>query len=196
MCLNAREIREALKSLPKTLDDTYARILSGINDKYHQKAIAALQWLAFSERPLLIEELAEAVVINPRADPPFDPEDRLDDPHYILQILSSLVVLSTTDWLKPKGKAIEEIRLAHFSVKEYLISDRAKPPPVPTLCTTDVVAHRAIAESCLLYILYYGQTEDKSLSDEDLEKYPLLYYACQFWPTRKSEPRYDRKITL
>ncbi|KAI9761972.1 MAG: hypothetical protein M1840_001501, partial [Geoglossum simile] len=180
MCLNAREIREALKSLPKTLDDTYARILSGISDKYHQKAITALQWLAFSERPLRIEELAEAVVINPRPDPPFDPEDRLDDPHYILQILSSLVVLSTkhrrslSNWLKPESKTTGEIKLAHFSVKEYLISDREKPPPVPIFCMTDAIAHRTIVESCLLYILNYDHVKDKSLSRDDVEKYPLL----------------------
>ncbi|KAH0563190.1 hypothetical protein GP486_002236 [Trichoglossum hirsutum] len=187
-CLKPNTVRKVLKSLPKTLDDTYARILLSIDDEYHQEAIAAIKWLAFSDRPLRVEELAEAVVIKPQADLPCDPEERLADPHDILQILSSLVVTSTRKrqlsvdgWLEPEE--VEEIRLAHFSVKEYLVSDRVKPLPVMAFCTTDAIAHRATAESCLLYILNYEHVEDKTLSEEDLEKFPLLQYACRFWPT-------------
>jgi ankyrin repeat protein len=184
-CLKASAVRKALKSLPKTLDDTYARILLNIDPEYHQEAITALNWLAFSKRPLRIEELAEAVVINPQANPPFNPEDRLRNPHSILQILSSLVTISSrtdtddfSDWEEP-GE-VEEIKLAHFSVKEYLTSDRVIPELSP-FRITDVTANRAIAENSLLYIMSYDHAENKSSSDRDLEEFPLLQYACRFW---------------
>jgi hypothetical protein len=84
-------IRKALRDLPKTLDDTYSRLFLEIDDAYREEAMKAMLWLAFSDRPLLLEELAEAIVIRPLSHPPFDPEERFPDPESVLQILSSLV---------------------------------------------------------------------------------------------------------
>ncbi|CZR57756.1 uncharacterized protein PAC_07645 [Phialocephala subalpina] len=92
-CFTIKAIRETLKSLPESLDETYARFLFGIDKKYHELAFTALSWLAFSARPLTIKELAEAVAINPDADVPFDIENRLVDPSDILRVLSGLVVI-------------------------------------------------------------------------------------------------------
>ena len=75
-CLKVRDIRKKIKSLPKTLDDTYARILTNIDDKYQKEATVALKFLAFAERALSIDELVEAMIIKPRSDNPFSPEDR------------------------------------------------------------------------------------------------------------------------
>lgn len=58
----------------------YSRIFSGIDEAYRQDAKSALIWLAFAERPLPLEELAEATIIHPSADPPFDPEERFPEP--------------------------------------------------------------------------------------------------------------------
>jgi hypothetical protein len=66
-CLKLGLIREALKNLPKTLDDTYSRVLMSIEEVYRDDAKHALMWLAFSERPLQLKELAEAMIINPHA---------------------------------------------------------------------------------------------------------------------------------
>jgi hypothetical protein len=121
-------IRKALRDLPKTLDDTYARLFLEIDDGYREEARVALLWLAFSDRPLLLTELAEAIVINPRSDRPFDPEDRFPDPESVLEIFSSLVSILPND---PQGAVIGRgrVTLAHFSVKEYLVSDRIREGP-------------------------------------------------------------------
>lgn len=79
ICKRLKDVHEALRSLPITLEDTYARILRNLGKIYSQEVIIALQWLAFSSRPLRIEELAEAAIINPQADQPFDQEDRFSD---------------------------------------------------------------------------------------------------------------------
>lgn len=63
-------LRKALKSLPKTLDDTYARIVLSIDEEYTQDALKVLQWLAFSARPVRIEEVAEVVAVDLECDQP------------------------------------------------------------------------------------------------------------------------------
>jgi hypothetical protein len=132
-CLKVSLIREALQHLPKTLDETYSRMLSAIDEAYREDAKNALIWLAFSERPLQLEELAEATVIHPRSYPPFDPEERFPDPRNVLEILSSLVVINDLEdnftpvfameddqhiYSQDTGKATPStVTLAHYTVK-------------------------------------------------------------------------------
>jgi hypothetical protein len=110
-CLKVSTVKKVLSGLPKTLDDTYARILTNIDEDYHQVTLRSLMWFAFSERPLRIEELAEAIVLNSQSDPCFDQEERFPDPHNILRILGSLVTIASSP------DTGEEIRLGHISVK-------------------------------------------------------------------------------
>lgn len=49
-----------------------------------------LQWLAFSGRPLTLEEVAEAAILKP-GDYPINLEERLFDPSIVPQICRSLV---------------------------------------------------------------------------------------------------------
>ena len=73
-----------------------------------------------------------------------------------------------------------KIRLAHFSVKEHLISERIQCGAVSEFRATDIDAHRFIVESCLQYIFHYDESDFKTTSLEDLERFPLLQYACRF----------------
>ena len=47
-----------------TLDDTYARILCNIPEKRSIHALKILQWLAYSARPLQIEEIGVDGIIH------------------------------------------------------------------------------------------------------------------------------------
>jgi hypothetical protein len=186
-----------LKSLPKTLDETYARILCNIDVEYRTKVIAALQWITYSRRPLRVEELEEAVVIDPAANPAFNPAERLRK-GWLVQILSSLVVVSKqsdqrtfSERLFGRADEIEEIRIAHFSVKEYLESPRVLGEYLESLQVlggpksgfpiTEQESNRVITESSLLYIKSYALSDNKSSSQQDLERFPLLQYTCRFW---------------
>jgi hypothetical protein len=117
--------------LPKTLDDIYARILCNIDEAYSQDAFRILQWLVYSARPLRIEEVAEVLAVKINDDPQFDPENRLLEPWDVLTICSSLVTIVTRpEYSCNRGfYEIIELRLAHSSVKEYLISDRIRSGP-------------------------------------------------------------------
>jgi hypothetical protein len=68
-----------------------------IDKIHHQKAFIALQWICHSSAPLTIEELAEAVIIDLTATPPFDPQDRIPDAHWLVEILSGLVITSKSN---------------------------------------------------------------------------------------------------
>lgn len=171
-----------MKSLPQTLDEFYARSLLGIDESYRQMTINAVQWITFSKRPLLIEELADAVVIDLKATPSFDPTERLFDSHNVLRVLSSLITVYTrkAKYYARDKSMIEEVRLAHFSVKEYLISNRPKPANLSQFFVTEVTADRFIAESCLLYLKGIPEPEDRYLH-KPYTKFPLLHYALSYW---------------
>jgi ankyrin repeat protein len=204
-CRKKSDVVKALEELPQTLDETYQRILLSIDDKYQPEARRALVWLAFSERPLSIEELAEASIIDPQSEPPFDPDERLHDPcNDILEILGSLISFSSQGVVSDSGSDLDTyvyrdldcdlsaegegngdfpntVRLAHFSVKEYLISKRIQGSPASEFGITDVESHYLIAESSLLYFFYYDEWESKAMSIADLEALPLLQYVCTHW---------------
>ena len=57
-------------------------------------AIAALQWLAFSARPLKMEELSEAAIIDPSTSPAFEKRKRLNGPNDVLEFLPGLLTVS------------------------------------------------------------------------------------------------------
>src|SRR5271170_6143147 len=89
-CLSVSTVRNALHNLPRTLDDTYARILNNIPQEYRREAHCALQLLTVSLEPLSLREVAEAVAVDCESGL-FDPENRLQAPEALLEICSSLV---------------------------------------------------------------------------------------------------------
>lgn len=116
-------IREALRKLPEVLDETYERLFLGIDPKFQAQVASSLKWLAFSNRTLSIEQLAEVFTLHPEEDvgavAPLESET-LFEPQDVLKYLSSLVVVYKNSLF---------VRLAHFSIKEYLISDRITQGP-------------------------------------------------------------------
>lgn len=78
-------LQESLRSVPKTLEETYARILASIDER-RPYAIKILQFLTYSERPLKIEESVDVVVVDPSRHPPFDPTLRMPKPREITRV--------------------------------------------------------------------------------------------------------------
>ncbi|KAH9173659.1 hypothetical protein EDB89DRAFT_681998 [Lactarius sanguifluus] len=59
-----RNIRGILEKLPKTLDETYERVLKDINEDNREHARHLLHCLAVANRPLRVEELAEILAFD------------------------------------------------------------------------------------------------------------------------------------
>ena len=188
-CLKPSAVRQTLQSLPKTLDETYDRILLNIKEENYHEALSALTWLLFSNEPLQIEEIAEAMVIDVSADPPFDPHERLFNPESVLTLLSSLVSVTrtgTTSFLDPENGifdkvqgTVKTIHLAHFSVKEYLTSSRIKNGSASRFFIEASMANQMILHSCLCYI---DHSRSSMGTRERLQnELPLLTYARNNW---------------
>ncbi|KAI0534164.1 hypothetical protein GGR58DRAFT_520604 [Xylaria digitata] len=188
-------ISAALHDMPRGLDETYERMLGAIDEMYHDEVRFALEWLTFSERPLSVAELAEACSI--RLDDTNNPslEEFTDDTLAgLLSVLSPLILAeqgpmpeAPDPWriayplpmkFSPTRYA-QRIRLAHFSVKEYLRCcayllsftnqreirewiDKEEPPEPD-------------------YGVEWGSLWGQDFLDDFTPSYPLLSYVIHIW---------------
>ncbi|EPS39617.1 hypothetical protein H072_6587 [Dactylellina haptotyla CBS 200.50] len=201
-CKQTGAIRRLLKSLPSTLEETYDRILLSIPEETWEIAKSALILLTYSIRPLTIRELAEGMVVD-TSDQRFDAEEhRLIYYREVLDICSSLVTVSTVEhnendlkWLREKvdierrsfrseeNHDVELVQLAHFSVKEYLISEKPKGTEAGQISRfrfSNKIAHRCIAQMSLVYLLDFSK--GARLPEINFQSFPFLAYASRFWP--------------
>jgi ankyrin repeat protein len=88
--------RLVLKTLPRDLNETYDRILRNIPHTRAPNAIKLLQLLITSRRPMLLEEVVDAVATEPDVEPPFALENRVNPPEAIVDYCPSLVRITTT----------------------------------------------------------------------------------------------------
>ncbi|KAI9770356.1 MAG: hypothetical protein M1839_003233 [Geoglossum umbratile] len=179
-CLRLPALRQRLKELPETLDKTYDQILLCIPENCHHEAHTVLQWLAYSRRPMSLAEVAEAITVD-RDNQFFDTENRMFDVFSILSICSSLVTLSEKKAALKNGQTEEmrELRLAHYSVKEYLVSRRIQESEASKFAIKETEAHEYMGEVCLIYLHYFNNSD--SLYTDVWVDYPFLQYAAESW---------------
>src|SRR5579863_4065342 len=178
-----RKISCALEELPETLDDTYERILSGIPKAKREDAHRIFQWLLVSSGPLGVEELAEVFMIDFDAEtsgiPKFDPGWRPSDAEAIvLSTCSTLIsVVRVDDW-RSEVDGEKVVQFAHFSVKEYLTSERiANSAPVSNFYMLPKPAHTLLAKACLSVLLQL----DHNIDETESQDFPLASYAAEHW---------------
>ncbi|KAF1933118.1 uncharacterized protein M421DRAFT_24692, partial [Didymella exigua CBS 183.55] len=176
-CCNRAMLRKSLASLPRTLDQTYDRILSAISEEYSEYAMRILQWLTFSARPLSVEEIAEVVAIDVARDPAFDRDEVLEDPLEALDICSSLITITKNEADRRSGPAQQIIALAHYSVQEYLVSDRIRQGSAKQYSMQEAKCHNAITRGSLKYLIQL----QLPLSRETFEGCALARYTAEFW---------------
>lgn len=110
------DIREVIKHLPKDLPEIFERALSRISRSGPGKVRIAekvFRWVAAAKRPLYIEELHEAIAIEP-CQPFFVTEKLINDIDQIVSFCGGLVTLDEEEDL---------VQFAHHSVKKFLLSD-------------------------------------------------------------------------
>ena len=193
----ARDVKLALKQLPPDLDQTYGNILLSVRPADHEYLRRALQFVVFSARPMTMVEVAEAVIVEPGMSE-VDEDARLQRPEDLLDIGKSIF---TQDANGSHGGTYLE--LSHYSVKEYLLSERARKGPAAAFAMDETQADIGNATSCLTYLslevfedkwnefdarTWNREDHDDNGYEEDflvrqhyerLEKYPLLDYAAK-----------------
>lgn len=163
-------IRTALENLPKGLDATYDRLLLSIEPEFQAQVLSSLKWLAFSNRTLRLKELAEIFILHPERAVVIDEAERLFEPEEVLRYISSLVTVQKDDEFD-----IIYVRLAHFTVKEYLISSRIGKGPAACFSFTEDDAHLHISHCCLVY--HFWKIDNNFFSMDRL----LSRYAVRNW---------------
>ncbi|PNP54670.1 hypothetical protein FNYG_15619 [Fusarium nygamai] len=168
-CLDREAIERTLISLPQDLNETYNRILQRIPPERKPKAIRLLQFLVCSERPLTLKEAVDVIAVRIDSRPGyFDPEDRLPCPSEITRFCPSLV--SIVQGSHGGQDALEELQLAHFSVKEYLLK-----------CQVQGFLHAeasvVIALTCLTYLTSLENCGVAMIKSQ----FPFAKYAAKIW---------------
>ncbi|KXJ86460.1 hypothetical protein Micbo1qcDRAFT_219483 [Microdochium bolleyi] len=160
-CPHITAIREALKSLPRSLDETYNRMLDSIPAKKIDDSFRLLQFLVHSKRPLRLAEATEIIAtqIEGEVAGSFNVENRLFRETDILDYCPGLVVVVHAD--------VDELHLSHFSVKEYLLGiSHIK------LSTASI----SITMTCLAYL-----TGIKGSQAEIRNNFPMARFAAEIW---------------
>ena len=95
-CRTQKAIREQLNNLPEGLDETYNRILLGIDKRDCGYTKIILLWLCFAVCPMTLKELAAAVTLDLAAKNglQFECENEIQDISDILKMCSSFVIES------------------------------------------------------------------------------------------------------
>ncbi|KAL8852047.1 MAG: hypothetical protein Q9221_003072 [Calogaya cf. arnoldii] len=178
-CVNLPMLGKALGSLPSTIGETYELMLSGIKDQFKPSSIKAFQWLALSVRPLNVDEFVDVLAIDVHTESKFDPDWRMPDANDILRVCTSLIAINCDHKNERKPRFV---KLAHFSVEEYLLSDTVRAGRASEYAVSYSQGHAAIAEACLHYLLIMFPVDvAETIGPEAYTLYPLGYYAKDFW---------------
>ena len=174
---------ELLQSLPRTLDETYRRMLSNIPSASVPYARQMLMLLCCSKRPLTVSELVDAVAVELGQTPQYNPRRRLRDVNAIQEVCPGLTDLGMDGRTKEPT-----IQIAHFSVQEYLESGRLQEhDDIKAFSIERVDAHAQMCHICLMFLL-----EPKLAFSA--EQYPFIPYAAKYWPDHFSECLTDESV--
>jgi ankyrin repeat protein len=172
-------VRVILDDLPDSLDETYERVLKDINKANQKHAIRLLHCLTVAIRPLRIDELAEVLAIDFDAAqregiPKLNPSWRWPDQHQaVLSTCSSLIAVVDDE-------DSQVVQFSHFSVKEYLTSDRLANAndDVSPYHILPESAHTILAQACLGVLLRF---DDHVVNYYTVKNIPLAMYAAEHW---------------
>jgi len=135
----------ALTQLPKTLDETYEPILCGITRENRPYVQKALHLLSYDFSIEYLEQIHTALAVDTESleylkdCPPCDPLA-------IIDICTCLIINS-------QSSSRTEIKLAHYTVKEYLVSNRVSIGPASYFELSEAEANAMMAKTFLVYML-------------------------------------------
>ena len=173
-----QNIPRALRELPTSLDETYERLLKEIATANRHHAYRLLHCLTVARRPLRIEELAEVLALDfdeakdgiPELKEDWRWEDQKET---VLSTCSSLIAI-----VDDGHHSV--VQFSHFSVKEYLTSDRlaTSGTDISLFHIPPELAHTVFVKACLGVLL---QSENGVANVKAKCNSPLAEYAAEHW---------------
>jgi len=145
------------------LEDAYSKTLSRIKGQGEEEVrlgMATLMWISHSERPLNVDELCHALVVE-IGSPDLDSDD----------IPSIRALLGCCQGLVTLDKEASTVRLIQFTLQEYLWAH-------PELFGR---AHSTMAETCLSYLNSHQVKALSARPSRDLRGTPSLEDSSSDW---------------
>lgn len=174
---NRNQLDKNLRTLPQGLVGTYERILCSIADEYVEDVRRVLTVLCFSTRPLTVDELIDAHAVDLGESPHLD-RGRSYEQDDLVDICLGLVEIAVTK--DNNGQETSTARIAHFSVLEYLQSDRILQRNAERFAIRSAPANTEIAQICLVYLLE-PMLSSGTLGNTKLRELPLAHFAAMHW---------------
>ncbi|KAM5431738.1 hypothetical protein MferCBS31731_007798 [Microsporum ferrugineum] len=193
-----KKAEEKIGSIPKELGDIYKQLVKGMNEK--STSLKLIQWVCFAERPLSLDELRWAMVVNAKLDSPFksleESEDAASfpDDHEMMKRraktlscgLVEVVVQLSPEWISPPWfKPI--VQLIHQSVKDFFLEEGLLMLDNGTHLAKNSelaigLAHYQLSRTCIRYFFMKEVTQSAAITrNELLSEFPLLEYAIDSW---------------
>ena len=186
-CPSRAEVRKALQTLPETLDKTYERMLRNIRPNLRHYAVRLLQWLCIADRAVDLDHIMDAFATSIGEEPHLDPDARFVSSDKILALCPGLIIKISFRFGEQVSR--EAVQIAHYSVKEYLVSNRLPiaPDPLYIFRIQQPLANLAMAKTCLVYLIFEPHV--------DLNSYtPFRQVALEEWPKFFSNAKKDLQL--
>lgn len=189
---NKKKLEDTIDETPSGLDRLYSRNVArilGRPERERNRALRLIRWAAFAFRPLSVQEIAEAVLIDHELDNlPVDDLPELVDKDYIateiIDLCGSLVEVRPDDKEGFAGRST--VHPTHLSIKEYFIRyhrvfTELHPSSITATIATKIDENLVLARLCLRYINYpHAWAKDKR-DGRGHRKGFLKKYAAQSW---------------
>jgi ankyrin repeat protein len=142
-----------------------------------------LTLLCFASRPLTVPELLHGIAVDLEEPSRFDRQRLLaGGAEDLKEICPGLIDFGVQESRSGSDdeKPVMTVRIAHFSVQEYLESSRIKKQSVVSFALSAPSAHAEIAQICCVYLLD-PELSDGELNSSKLQDFPLAHFAALFW---------------
>lgn len=165
-----------MQELPSTLDAFYERTLLEIDEADRDCVQVAFCWISCAFRAITLDQLAEIMSLR------HDDSLSIDT---VIEILPAGMI-SIPGFSNPAENergllGYLFVEFAHFSAKEFLMSNRICQSQLSQHYLDERLAHITIVETCITHFLHVSEY-DLTANVFILESFPLLQYSARFWP--------------
>ncbi|KAK1625152.1 hypothetical protein BDP81DRAFT_499541 [Colletotrichum phormii] len=198
---NKKQLEDAINEIPPGLDRVYERNwtrISKLPESIRNRAYSLLQWAAFSIRPMTVNEISEAVLID-EDDEEFTVDelpDEIDDDFVDCEIQSPCgSLLENRGTCLDSEPGLKTVHLTHFSVKQYFLCHKSAPGLIMSnhsQLSNKILQNSRLAKLCLRYINsrhfwdYGEKTKSTATSIQGESTMPSVkrsfrHYAADSW---------------
>ena len=156
-------------------------MLLSIEEESAEDARRILTLLCTAKEPLSVSELIDGIAVELGDDPRFNENSRLMNEDDIRHICPGFIEVDVdrSHWIESTT-----VRIAHYSVQEYLQSDRILTGKTAKFGVKQVDANTEVALICVAYLMDRGWSHGTSVN---IPKRPLAPYALRNWPEHYRE---------